>query len=299
MFVVDIQPSIDLKNLIDTNWSRDIRTYSYNILSDAGYIPHFAYQSLMRYGENDRLPHENGDMPDGGIAFTWRNAHLDRKDHMQFELLGLDDKEIPESYRTMLKMVVEDTSDDCKTLLCPAKLMDDIYRIWCENEGMKRRLLPGEEDKYGYKAKYDSHFKGEYSDYPNPLMSWNDAIVGADGAATLTWTVQEEDNSYFEIEVPDIDAAELTDEQQGLIDNDNSLSAAQREINAYREVLDQYYVSIVRTDNGNIINEKRYILPPTKMSEIILDNCTTDGYYKCNLSEYISPQVEGNHFSPA
>ena len=157
VFVVDFEPSIDHKTMFDISWRNGIHTHSYNILGDAGYIPHFAYQSLVKYADRD-----------GGTAYTWRNKYLKTKDHLQFELLGLDDKGVKGPFGEMQRMIVDDITDNCKTLLCPAKMMDDIYRIWCEVEGVKRRLYPGEEDPYGYKKKYETYFPNEYVDYTNP-----------------------------------------------------------------------------------------------------------------------------------
>lgn len=163
VFVLDFQTSIDNRTLF-LNTLDNVMSYSYNILSDAGYIPHFAYQSLVKYSDDDGVD---------GTAYTWRNKYLKTKNHLQFELLGLDDKEIPDAFKAMQKMVVEDTTDDCKTIINPAKLMDDIYRVWCETKGVKRKLFPGEEDKYGYKTKYDAHFENEYKDYANPKWDFN------------------------------------------------------------------------------------------------------------------------------
>ena len=59
--------------------------------------------------------------------------------------------------------------------------MEDIYRVWCETKGVKRTLLPGEEDKYGYKAKYDAYFENEYKGYDNPELEFdkdNEAVWG-------------------------------------------------------------------------------------------------------------------------
>ena len=123
MFVVGFNPSIDSKSMFEVSWRNELSTSTYNILGDAGYIPHFAYQSLVRYADKD-----------GGTAYTWKNKYLGNKNHMQFELLGLDDKNIPDLYENMERLVVEDITDECKTLLCPGKFMDDIYRIWCETE---------------------------------------------------------------------------------------------------------------------------------------------------------------------
>ena len=47
------------------------------------------------------------------------------------------------------------------------------------------------------------------------------------------------------------------------------------------------------------MNEKRYILPPTRLSEFFFGEGTEDGFMKCNLSQYKSSLVDGNHFVPA
>ena len=52
----------------------------------------------------------------------------------------------------MNRMVVDDITDDCKTLLRPMKMLDDIYRIWCETVGRKHR--PDDP--------YESYFDNEY-----------------------------------------------------------------------------------------------------------------------------------------
>lgn len=180
-------------------------------------------------------------------------------------------------------MVVEDTTDDCKTLVNPAKMMEDIYRIWCETKGVKRKLLPGEEDKYGYKAKYDAHFENEYKDYTNPKI---ERLV--DG---YEWDVCENQDP-FEVS--------LAQSNGGTPDDS---------IEKFKSILDEYYVSILRTDNGQFLNEKRYILPPTRVSEFVLeltddrntldeDNRKIDDYVDCNLGKYLSPSISGNHYVP-
>lgn len=295
VFVLDFEPSIDDISTFNMSWRNGNSSYAYNIIGDAGYIPHFAYQSLIRYGEP-----QNG--RDGGISFTWRNAYLDSKEHMQFELLGLDDKDIPEEYENMSRLVVDDMTDDCKTLICPAKLADDIYRIWCQHRGVRRNLLTGEEDKYGYKSKYDSYFPNEYKDYANPRLDFNggDTVewnisetcglrdedgnlvyehdskgrlmlfgpngiilykVGADEYVDADGNVVEDitgynprvvDDGLFELDLPRDIASQLTDQI--------------REIEEFKKLLDEYYVYVLRTENGQILNEKRYLLPPTKLS---------------------------------
>lgn len=64
-------------------------------------------------------------------------------------------------------------------------------------------------------------------------------------------------------------------------------------------MLDDYYVYVMRSDNGNILNEKRYLLPPTPISEFFFRQGSDDGYIKCNLSPYQSSLIEGEHFVQA
>ena len=59
VFVLDFQTTIDNQSLF-LNTKGNMMFYSYNILSDAGYIPHFAYQSLVKYGDGV-----------DGTAYTW------------------------------------------------------------------------------------------------------------------------------------------------------------------------------------------------------------------------------------
>ena len=92
-------------------------------------------------------------------------------------------------------MVVEDTSDDCKTLLNPVKLMDDMYRVWCEAKGVKRTLFPGEEDPYGYKSRYDSHFDNEYKEYVNGRFNLGDG-------EEYIWNVVPDGEIGFRLEFP-------------------------------------------------------------------------------------------------
>ena len=120
VFVVDFEPSIDSSTMFNMSVKNGISTYSYNILGDSGYIPHFAYQSLVKFSGND-----------SGTSYTWMNKHLKDKEHLSFELLGMDDKNLPNLYDTMSKMVVEDLTDKCFTLINPTRMAEDIYRIWC------------------------------------------------------------------------------------------------------------------------------------------------------------------------
>ena len=60
--------------------------------------------------------------------------------------------------------------------------------------------------------------------------------------------------------------------------------------------LDEYYVSVLRTDNSNILNEKRYLLRPMKVADLISISCTQDEYFKCNLGKWHSSNIKDNHF---
>ena len=266
VMVVDIDPSIDVKSLFDISWQNGLSFQSYNILSDAGCIPHFAYQSLVAYSDGD-----------GGTAYTWRNPYLEGKEHMQFELLGLDDKRIPDAYDEMRRMIVDDTTDGCKTMLNPAKFIDDIYRIWCENEVERSGMY------FPYYGKWQTHFKNEYWEMQNPELEFNDADDA--GTRTVEWNAWEEDQDteepvaqkLFEIEIPsDMDSSDL---------------------DSFKSILSDYYITVARTDNGEILNEKRYILPPTSAADLILDMNQTDGYTKCRLGKWQSATIDGDHFA--
>ena len=206
VMVMDIQSPLDVKGVFDAGWETSVVSSVYNILGDAGCIPHFAYQSLMGYGSEDK---------DAGTAYTYRNKYLITKEHMQFELLGLDDKSIPEAFETMQKMVVQDLEDDCRTLLAPARMMEDIYRIWCENKTFKAR--PSDQ--------YDSYFDNEWREYVNNEFSFNDE-------GTYEWdisTTHSEDDDLIQLEI------------------DNGMT--QEDI---VRILENYYVYVFRTEDGEI-----------------------------------------------
>ena len=175
VFLIEFEPSVENKTLFDLSVRQGAySTSSYNILCDAGCIPHFAYQSLLKYDPSDP----------GGVAYTFRNQHLKGKTHMQFEMLGLDSRGLGDIYKAFQKMVVDDLTDDCKTLLCPAKMMDDIYRIWCETRTVKANA----KDPYG------SYFANEYKEWINDAFDFGDSDE-------YVWGIPKEDG--FEIEVPE------------------------------------------------------------------------------------------------
>lgn len=177
-------------------------------------------------------------------------------------------------------MIVEDLTDDCKTLLCPTKFMDDIYRIWCETKGMKRRVLPGQQED-----EYESYFKNEYVDYANPEIDFT-GISPDDGWRKYDWIIDSErDGDFFELDLPV--------SEQYIDDMPDGPEKEQERIEAFKALLDDYYVSVVRTNKGEFLNEKRYILPPTSLSEFILGmgEENNDGFMKCNLSPYQSALV--------
>ena len=45
----------------------------------------------------------------------------------------------------------------------------------------------------------------------------------------------------------------------------------------FKALLDEYYVSVLRTDDAQILNEKRYLLPPTPISQFILGMGGSEG----------------------
>ena len=158
--MVDFIPSVDNPVLFNNSIKGDgwhVESM-FNIIGDAGFIPHFAHQSLVKYGDKDGKTDR-----DGGTAYTWRNPFLNGKDHMQFELLGLDDKGIGDAFKAMRNLVVDDLTDDCRTLICPSRFMDDIYRIWCCSRTVKSRF--GD-------YPYDMYFENEYKDYVKLCGRW-------------------------------------------------------------------------------------------------------------------------------
>ena len=82
----------------------------------------------------------------------------------------------------MQRMVVDDLTDGCKTLLNPTKLMDDIYRIWCETTSVAVDGYP-----------YDMYFSNEYKEYVSPKFKF--------ASDTYDWKMGELDGD-FEIELP-------------------------------------------------------------------------------------------------
>ena len=154
VMVLDFDSSIDNKTMFDISAIGGMSTYSYNILSDSGFIPSFAYQSLVKYGDKD-----------GGTTYTWMNKHLKSKSHMQFELLGLDDWDISQTYDEIQRLVVKDTTDDCDTLLNPMKLAGDIYRVWCETRG-------GWDKTKGSSIPPQHYIYEEYKEYSNDLIEF-------------------------------------------------------------------------------------------------------------------------------
>lgn len=53
VMVLDFRTSIDNPYMFKVDWRNGVHAASYNILGDAGFIPHFAYQSLVGYAEGD------------------------------------------------------------------------------------------------------------------------------------------------------------------------------------------------------------------------------------------------------
>jgi len=51
------------------------------------------------------------------------------------------------------------------------------------------------------------------------------------------------------------------------------------------KVLEDYYVYVFRSENGDVLNEKHYILPPTPASDLLL-GMDADGNYECVLNPY-------------
>ena len=88
----------------------------------------------------------------------------------------------------------------------------------------------------------------------------NDLIEFSDGETEKTWTPKDDD--LFKID-PD--------------------------------KLDEYYVSVLRTDNSSILNEKRYLMRPMRVKDLLLDiDIDADSeYFKCNFTPIFIPVFTG------
>ena len=103
------------------------------------------------------------------------------------------------------------------------------------------------------------------------------------------YNTQPIDDGLFEI---DLHQENLTDEEIcNLLESD-----PEDKIEQFKELLDEYYVCVLRTENGQILNEKRYLLKPTPLSEFFLGMGDKDGFIKCNLSPWQSPMIENDHY---
>ena len=93
---------------------------------------------------------------------------------------------------------------------------------------------------------------------PNGIILYKvgaDEYVDADGNVVediTGYNPRVVDDGLFELDLPRDIASQLTDQI--------------REIEEFKKLLDEYYVYVLRTENGQILNEKRYLLPPTKLS---------------------------------
>lgn len=113
-------------------------------------------------------------------------------------------------------MVVQDLEDDCRTLLAPARMMEDIYRIWCETHSHKAN----DEDPY------DSYFDNEYKEYVSEAFDFSD-YNEEDGVRICEWEV--DDGAAFDVDLPDNPSEEDV-----------------------KSILGEYYVSVFRTEDGDI-----------------------------------------------
>lgn len=164
-------------------------------------------------------------------------------------------------------MVVQDLEDDCRTLLAPARMMEDIYRIWCENKTFKAK--PSDQ--------YDSYFDNEWREYVNPEFTYEKDENG-------------EYKDFYEWNISD----EYPDPSD-LIQFEVKEGMPEEEIYA---LLEDYWVYVFRAEDGEILNERRYILPPTRLTDAILNVDDEEGFRKCNLSQWQTSYVQGNHYVP-
>lgn len=136
--------------------------------------------------------------------------------------------------------------------------MDDVYRTWCCS-----RTVNHDPSTYPY----DTHFENEYKDFPVPELEFE--------GRRAEWSPTRVEENMLRIEPP-------------LRKGEAPPSPS--------DILSEYYVSIMRTDGGNILNEKRYILKPTSVADLFVQSGDSDGFVKCSISPYQSASIEGDHF---
>ena len=79
--------------------------------------------------------------------------------------------------------------------------------------------------------------------------------------------------------------------------DDGKFQIELKEGETVEEALSERFIYVLRTEDGNIRNERRYLLPPTPLSKFLLEVNGEEDFMDCELDGWRSSIVHDNHFS--
>ena len=113
------------------NWALEAKNSSkfsariLNLVSDASYIPNFAYQSPKDF---ERFPEVSG------INRLFKSTYFALRDHWAIQLLGLENNLLLDFVKVAQDLIVHDETNNVDTYVNPGQVVDAIYRIWEQSE---------------------------------------------------------------------------------------------------------------------------------------------------------------------
>lgn len=137
-----------------------------NLVSDASYIPEFAYQSPKDF---ERFPEVSG------TTKLFDATYFALRDHWAVQLLGLENNLMLDFVKVAQNLVVRDETNNVDTYVNPGQVVDAIYRIWEQSEMTDKNM--GIERLYNPKLIFDSE---------TGVATW-----------TETWVVNDEGKDEF------------------------------------------------------------------------------------------------------
>ena len=113
------------------NWALEAKNSSkfssriLNLVSDASYIPNFAYQSPKDF---ERFPEVSG------TNRLFKSTYFALRDHWAIQLLGLENNLLLDFVKVAQDLIVHDETNNVDTYVNPGQVVDAIYRIWEQSE---------------------------------------------------------------------------------------------------------------------------------------------------------------------
>ena len=113
------------------NWALEAKNSSkfsariLNLVSDASYIPEFAYQSPKDF---ERFPEVSG------TNRLFKSTYFALRDHWAIQLLGLENNLLLDFVKVAQDLIVHDETNNVDTYVNPGQVVDAIYRIWEQSE---------------------------------------------------------------------------------------------------------------------------------------------------------------------